>query len=334
MNTILTNTVIDFFGRHVGMHPVPGDIGIELEIEGEKLPQNVAAWSCKPEGSLRGGGDPSRATEYITRGAVKAHDIQKVIAHLLKAFEANNAVVKPSHRCSTHIHVNMQKETFRTVLGYCLIFAVIEPLLLRLCGPDRNGNVFCLSSYEAGDAWYWSSQVAKHLNARSFDWQLRGKYSSLNTDCLRSFGSLEIRCFPLSVDPKELMKWCTWAMNIRTIAREWKDMTYRSLFEDVRNNPIGFAERVLTNVGNLQAVTAPYNPVTYIQAGLETSYELYRGFKPVFADKPTKQPSPRKKPNLTLSPVEMATLQGWVGNANLATFNVGPAVTAPEASGD
>ena len=124
-----------------------GDIGIELEIEGENLGvfQTPPGWMVKEEPSLRNGG-----FELVTRGAVSREKLEK---QLLAAQESlrNPIVVIPSGRTSTHIHVNFQNDAWRTAMYYIIGYVVVEPVLMRICGPARHGNLFFLASYQTSD---------------------------------------------------------------------------------------------------------------------------------------------------------------------------------------
>jgi hypothetical protein len=257
-----------------------GDFGVELEVEGTNLPHEVSGWTIKPENSLRGEG-----LEYATKGPYNVNGLSACLDKLYKAMTKPGTVVTPSPRCSTHIHVNFQHETFGTLIGYILIATIIEPVLLRLCGPERNGNVFCMPVQETGGMTNFVTHLTYYLKLRpgKFDcyaWPQRGKYAAFNTDALSNFGSIETRCFPLSVEPSTVMKWVSWLSNMRDMARSWPDRTFRSLLEDAYTQPEVFLAKIF-GYQQFHSLCAPNNVSDFVRAGVENAYELYRATRPL-----------------------------------------------------
>jgi hypothetical protein len=308
--------------KFFGLHPVEGDVGIEIELEGDNLPRRVQGWEAKKDNSLRGRGgrkispdDPQPVTdlplEYVTRGAVKLSDVPTLLVNLAQSMDGG-AEIRTGSRTSTHIHVNMHHETVRSVFGYMLVHAIIEPVLLRLCGPDRNGNLFCMPMSETFDlstavlpAW-----VHAINDYGSSEYMIkRGKYACLNTDPLHTFGSVEVRAFPASVDPKQIMEWVTWATNVRTLAREWPDETYATLLDQAYNTPEAILNPIFGNKP-LMSVTHPDNVADLVRAGVETAYEMWRSLAPLLLHKgPVKKTAPEKKKKLFVpQPEDLAFL--------------------------
>lgn len=260
------------------MKPVEGEFGIELEIEGTNLPDNARGWVVKPETSLRG-----EAYEYVIAGAVPFEGIKPRMNFLHEMFKARKSEVKPSERCSTHIHLNMQRKSFRTYFGFVILFTMLEPLILKLCGEARNGNLFCMSSFECGGlAQVLGRQAhalsqAKHIETY---WAGRGKYASLNIDPISSLGTVEARCFPLSVDVEDIQKWTMWMKTILEIAESWEDESFASLVDYVYNKPDEIFGRVFPNV-HIFSASYPSNPRELAQAGAEIGYELMRAVRPI-----------------------------------------------------
>lgn len=273
--------VYEFFGRPKKV----ADVGIELEVEGQNLPAAVPHWQSKPEGSLQDG------VEYITK-PIKA-DVVKQYVDGLNEFitKTIGATIKPSYRCSTHIHMNVLPETIEDVLGILVIFTMFEPVLLKLCGPNRDGNLFCLSSYDTGDMASSFEKLCSTLhNYAVHGWGYeRGKYSALNTGRLFDLGTLEARCFPLSVDGSQVSEWVSWLLRIRDMAKAEPDKTYRSLWKNVRQNPVWYGHRIFGP--KMYSVTGASD---LIDMGTENAYELTKILKKFHSmtDKP--EPSERK----------------------------------------
>jgi hypothetical protein len=251
-----------------------GDVGVELEIEGTNLPHDVVGFTEKPENSLRG-----ESVEYVTKGAMTRGTLDTRLTDLCEKLQGR---AKLTVRASTHIHLNMQRCTVRVFLGTLILFTCIEPLLLRICGPLRNGNLFCMPTYDTGDITQYTESLSHYLIHGAYSsWPKRGKYASLNIDPVREFGSIEFRCFPNSVDKDEILKWCDWVINIRRKAYYWSDDTYGTLVDFAYNYPEQLAIEMFPGQEGLHRFAAPQNIGDLIRGGAEQAYEIYRAAKRV-----------------------------------------------------
>lgn len=274
-----------------GINNRTGDLGIELEIEGENLPGGeIESWVVKPEGSLRGKGgrqvppgERDSPYEYVLGRPSMFKTLEKKLQKLQDALTAEGVTVRITERGSTHIHINMTDYSIREIIGFCAIFTCIEPVLLRYCGPTRNGNLFCLPSYETGE-WVDSvnNMVQGVIHGRFRDYwpARRGKYASLNTDTLVTFGSLEVRCFPNCIDAKTITGWGKWLMNIRTLAREWDDDTYQSLIDKAYDNPSWLLKEVFEGE-SMYGHCYPNTPEELVRFGIEHGYEIIKAAHPM-----------------------------------------------------
>lgn len=263
-------------------HVHQGDIGFELEVEGTSLPTDgtPGGWTVKAENSLRGG------YEYISHRPVQAQKLDKHLQAICTKLTTSPIVVKPSARCSTHIHLNFQRETWETAVNSIIISACIEPLLIQLCGNERNGNLFCLPNYDTGDLPLYMKHLSRCLSLGHWGFGGRGKYAAFNIDPLDSLGSIECRCFPLSIDPEELESWARYLLKIRDLARHtfdpegyihWSYKNPESMAKALFGDPI-------MNVFNKDLV--------YL--GLETAFEVYRSCHKLFEYEETKKQKPKQ----------------------------------------
>lgn len=273
--------------------PTPGDVGVELEIEGVNLPQSLEGWHVKPENSLRG-----EAFEYITRGAATLEQLQGLMKHLNKYMTRESTKVIFSVRESTHIHVNMQRVRMHDIYGFILLFTILEPVLLRICGNDRNGNLFCLPAYETGDLAAFIGNLNRDIQGGMFTRHNRGKYANLNLDCLYNFGTVEVRGFPLSIAVQDICQWAEWLVNIRDITQGWKDKTFRSLFEYASLEQQELVAKVFTGdmKPSLFSRMSPTNMSELIQLGIETAYEVHREMLTMLEYKEKEIPKKKRKP--------------------------------------
>lgn len=206
---MLDQTVLSLFGNR----RVRGRYGVEVELEGRGLGLDAHGWHRKAEASLRNGG-----MEYVLDTPLGVDRLPAIIRNLTQA--TSEARLDMTHRTSTHIHVNMQDETILTVLRYIVIYTLVDSIVVEAAGAWRNGNVFCMNMSDTGDLplaiEYLLQQLRKGTHAGMHP---RGKYASLNLNTLWTFGSLECRVFPASVQEDDIMRWVTWLDNILKLAK-------------------------------------------------------------------------------------------------------------------
>lgn len=189
----------------MGLNLMTGKYGIEIEVEGQNLPGAIPGWEVHREGSLRG-----EAMEYVTRGAISDDDLPRYLSALTRELERNNADINDTYRAGTHVHYNMLQRTADSVIKAIILWTILEPLFLKYCGKNRDGNLFCVSSYDTGDmpAWLTRHYMNVERGRSVFGNVGRGKYSALNTNCLSSLGTLECRAYPSTVDPVKITEFC------------------------------------------------------------------------------------------------------------------------------
>jgi hypothetical protein len=248
-----------------------GQLGLELELEGENLitvglPKQ---WVPKTEGSLHDG------YEYITAKPGALKNIREKVNELQLCFKNyNTRINSKAYRGSTHIHLNIQEESFHHVLGCLIVFTAIEPLFLRLCGPTRDGNLFCMSSYDTGDLFFFMKNVVQTIASGTFSaWPRRGKYASLNLETITQFGSLEFRCFPTSIDPEEIYTWCNWVVSVMDVAKDSRERSFSDILHVVLDNPSTFASRIFGHHA-WPALLTQDTLKELITMGCETAFEL------------------------------------------------------------
>lgn len=283
--------VLDFYQPMTGMRPVKGEIGVEIELEGENLTgTNCTGWVPHEDNSLRGPKGIGRGgMEYTTKGAIALDSVAPCVTRLRDTLVKAGATFREdSPRTSTHIHINVQDWQFIDVFGFITVFAAIEPLFLHLCGPRRDGNSFCSPSYDTGDLPDWFHEVFRQLeNYKPGEYREipgRGKYASLGTFRLHDLGTLECRCFPFSIDPDTIQTWCNWLVNIKNLVQGQADKSMRGVIKLGINSPEVLAHSVFRETG-----ISPYLSSELIQYGSREAYELTRLLKFYLNKKPSEK---------------------------------------------
>lgn len=220
-----------------------GDVGIEIELEGDNLPSGEQVhpyWRREHDGSLRPSPD---AAEYVFRKPLKEDKAKEALGVMSEKFRELNTTDCESGRAGVHVHVNCQQLMVHELANFICLYLVMEDLLVRFCGDDRVGNLFCL---RAADAEYlitslhqaFSSQDLTQLNSDEF------RYASMNVKSLFQYGSLEFRAMRSTLDMQVIEQWMGILLRLREAAKEYEDPCH-IMFSISNEGPNDFCRRVL-----------------------------------------------------------------------------------------
>lgn len=318
MHKSLTTSLTNF-----GAPSKLGDVGVELEVEGRHLPTILPeGWLVKAEDSLRGeggrvvrgeAGAVDQPREYVSARPVGLPTLMARLQELHKLLTTRPVEVRLTYRASTHIHLNMGGETLSTLLAFVSAFAIAEPVLLRLCGNERNGNLFCMPLYETGDAVFAVQQLERLVTRQGFEFR-RGKYASLNLDPLFTLGSVEARCFPNTISPELVHRWAGWLVNLRSLAREVSaEGDFGTMIDAALLEPWTFLDRVFgpTERNAIRIACAPTEPARLVEFGAETAYEVWKASQSLYRyDDKKKQKVVEETPDSD-GLLRTAEPQGW-----------------------
>lgn len=219
---------------------VDGDIGIEIEVEPKrnaKLPIiNNTHWQTKEEGSLRNGGQ-----EYVTKGPLNFDsnfmtNIESLTNSLRKVAKENN------YRTSVHVHVNMTNKSLVQTFTVLTSYWLLENLLFKYCGEDRESNNFCLRLKDAEGV---VTSVENSLNYSNpiIDYTDNLRYGGVNLNALWKFGSLEFRGMRGTISPTEIYDWAStlhtlseWSIKLFSNPKEVMDYYYDNSWKNLVNN--------------------------------------------------------------------------------------------------
>lgn len=206
-----------------------GLIGLELEVEGRRLPnegyldgiigkKSRATWTTHRDGSLRG-----ENLEYVLSRPCMLDEVPDLVSGLYRVFDSQRAILAPSNRCSTHVHVNINGLKVNEITSMIGLWTVFEQPLIEYCGEFRKTNHFCLSNKDAPSAVNaWDNFLESGM--RQFNDGL--KYSACNILTIFSYGSLEFRVAPLWTDPDRVISWSKFLAALREyVTTELKNPT-------------------------------------------------------------------------------------------------------------
>ena len=233
---------------YCGLPYVRGEVGIEIEMEGNNLfvaPRKW--WRYAHDGSLRG-----NSLEWVLLEPLPREEIQAALDYLV--FNSKDSDLHPSDRCGVHVHINVQDLSIRQMFVFAMLYLILEPLLMKWCGEDREGNLFCLRSGDA-EGLILSMREALEmgdLNVLNTD-HLR--YASLNFCALFKFGSLEFRGYGTPKNMMNIMKWVELLLAIKDASFRYRELP--DLLEQLSGNGIN---QFMKNIFNEKQIRMLMHP--------------------------------------------------------------------------
>lgn len=192
-------------------------VGLELEIEGENLPQRIAdpAWTVKTDGSLRNG------LEYVFSKPLGSVSTKAALESLGASIQAAGASLNYSFRTSTHVHVNVSNMELDVVKAMAVLFCLFEDEYINFCSRGRKANRFCLGIKDADGV---VENLRKFLVMGRVPDRDRGKYSAMNLCTLNQFGTLEFRTLEGTNNWDRIFTWVRALLALRKAAKELGDV--------------------------------------------------------------------------------------------------------------
>jgi hypothetical protein len=192
------------------------EIGIEIEMEGENIYiDNTRVWRSDGDGSLRG-----EATEYILTHPIPIETVENTLQTLIDTVRKQQGryTFNPSDRCGVHVHINVQHMTFNELFNFMFLYLLMEKVLVSYCGESREGNLYCLRS---SDAEYFIDRIIDVKRYSELDYLTKNdrnelRYSSMNPEAIRKFGSVEFRSLRTPHNLLDIKEWVDILYQVKT----------------------------------------------------------------------------------------------------------------------
>ena len=226
---------------YYGFDTYAGDLGIEVEMESNEagFPVAPAGWKSEHDGSLKA----LFATEYVTSKPVKAEDYVAVLNRLKK--RVKDIPLLNSVRAGVHVHVNCGEMTVNEMLRFAMTYMVMEIPLVKYCGPDREGNLFCL---RAIDAEFMPHRLHEAISKQKLQGLTNNnnlvRYSSINFNSLQKYGSLEFRSMRTNTGLHKIEEWIEMLLRIRDYSSTLPTAS-QIAYEISLKSPSNWAEDIL-----------------------------------------------------------------------------------------
>lgn len=249
----------------IGLRYIRGDVGLEVEVEGNKFPKTAQgnpagidvspelipkSWCYHHDGSLRGADN----AEYTLRVPISFAVVPDVVNELYEMFSKFGTVLDDSNRTSVHVHFNVQKFHLDRLCTLMAMYFSLEEILTAYSGEHRVGNLFCLRVKDA-------SAIVSHAKAfvrRDMDYSFHDglHYSGLNLRALQKFGSLEFRSFRGTTNPQDIIDWVAILQRLYEKSDEYTDP--RQLIEGFSGEgPMAYFDRLLGDKASLVLRSVP-----------------------------------------------------------------------------
>jgi len=225
-----------------------GEVGLEIEVEGERLPQEIPGWRRENDGSLRG-----ESAEYVLARPCPRGDVSTHLKQVTQAYQENRSRINNTDRAGVHVHINVQDMQVHEVITFVCLYLTFEDMLVRYCGESRIGNLFCLRMRDAEGILKLLNYaiVNRHMGTLSTD-QLR--YASINLLAMHNYGSVEFRAMRTTTDMDIINTWVDILLKLKDHSRDFKHP--RDFVEQFSSlGPRGLFDRVL--LGHKNRLTYP-----------------------------------------------------------------------------
>jgi hypothetical protein len=198
-----------------GLGVTEGLVGLEIEVEGRHLPDDVVGFRKMGDGSLRG-----ESAEFVFKGPTSRIGTGRRVNKLFNAYKERGTRLDNSYRCSSHVHLNVQEFTMTQVVNLFVLYAIFEEYLVKYCGEEREGNLFCL---RIRDAEYTTALLRKAIETSNYGLldteEIR--YGAVNLSALGKYGSVEFRSMRGVDSPEEILTWIDLLLSLHKAAQEY-----------------------------------------------------------------------------------------------------------------
>lgn len=251
-NKIYNIPFFEAFSKGRKMEKQPGEVGLEIEAEGMNLfDKPIDFWVTHQDGSLRAYKDHP-PIEYVLRKPLPRDEIPKALGYLSSKLKRAGSYIHDSPRTSVHVHVNCQTLTIKQIYQYVCLYMIFEEILVDFSGPDRPGNLFCLSAKQAD---YFVTCLESAIQTENFNevFSENLRYTSCNTASLGKFGSLEFRSMRGTVDQDLIQLWVDTLLLLKD-----KALTYgnpKDIVEDFHSlGPVPFMTKIFRSRPDIQNI--------------------------------------------------------------------------------
>lgn len=206
----------------IGCRPQAGDIGIEIEIEADRIPPQdyvSSHWRLEHDPSLRG-----ESGEFVLKKPVKLEQLDKAFLELSTAMGKCETAIRPTYRAGVHVHINVQDLTPKQLITYIATYLMLEEVLITFCDKTRSGNHFCLRMSDASYSLDVITDTILSNNLQAMNTE-DIRYASLNITSLFKYGSVEFRALESTTDFDRIKTWSAILYHLKEFSKTLSNPT-------------------------------------------------------------------------------------------------------------
>lgn len=193
-------------------------IGVEAELERVGNVSLDGLWHTKSDGSLHDNG-----LEYVFSQPLFGNDIINALDQLESAFTSSPPSI--SNDTSLHIHVDIRDLSWEQLWKFIMLYIIYEQVLFNYCSPDRENNIFCLSTKRAKRIITTYSRLLDIIKNEAYSDSMYllnevGRYGGINIAAITHFGSLEFRGHKGEWQKEPILRWINILMCLKKAAMD------------------------------------------------------------------------------------------------------------------
>lgn len=186
-------------------------VGLEIEVENVlHINPNIPLgfWEIAEDGSLRNNGREFKTVALPLNYAEYA---------LRQLADGLNDTVDFSVRTSVHVHQDVRGMTLNQLVCLLLTYCAVENLLFKFAGNNRRNSIYCVPLRETDllEKFQTKLGMAKSLRNINMTWH---KYTAFNLLPIMTFGTVEYRHMPGTLDVKRLLVWLDLLSRLKVFA--------------------------------------------------------------------------------------------------------------------
>lgn len=249
----------------IGCRAQAGDIGIEIEMEADRIPSPdyvSSHWRVEHDPSLRG-----ESAEFVLKKPLTLNQLDKAFTELSTAMANHKTSVRPTYRAGVHVHINVQDLTPKQLITYIATYLLLEEVLITFCEKSRAGNHFCLRMSDASYSLDVITDTILNSNLQTMNTE-DIRYASINVTSLFKYGSVEFRALESTTDFARIKMWAAILHHLKEFAKTLNNPTdllgraseqgFEAFAREVlapfakQFNPVITEDRIRTGVRNIQ----------------------------------------------------------------------------------
>lgn len=212
VKNIFNHKSYPFYTKESSLFLLNRNVGIELEYENvSKWPNDIKDdgefWEITEDGSLRRIKDGTVSLEIRFKYPLSGLALEKALVYLRKYLSTERDIVC-SLRTGLHVHLDVRDLSITQIKNIFITYLIVEKLLYRYCGDDRENNIFCLPLYKTPEVIQrFSLDSFQDINTFKNSVDRGWKYSGLNLVPIWKKGSIEFRQHSATTNVEEIIYW-------------------------------------------------------------------------------------------------------------------------------